>query len=621
MSLKKMIEEKFPQQTNEDWEQSAEKALKGKSLETLSRNTYENIKLKPLYSREDLTEIPLSQYPGAEDFRRGSYAAGYLGEEWKVAQKVSASASEELAEKLLAAVAKGQTALAFQPEQLTNPEKISIAVGELYKKYPFSVDAAQSHRQLIQELGRLSESEKISGYIAADPLAIAAADKLNDRSIDELYENLNETAHSAAEHMPSLKTIMVNTAVYHNGGANGVQELAFALAAGVNHLQYFLGKGKKIEEILSKMLFKFAVGSNFFMEIAKLRAAKVLWGKVAEVYGAERDSKKIVISAETSSFTKSAYDPYVNVLRAGNEAFAAVLGGVQFLHVSPYNEPEGAYSPFSDRIARNTQLILMEEAHLLKVSDPAGGSWYVEHLTNELIDKAWELFLEIEELGGMAEALLTGWVQSQISQVHEKKQKDVHTRKKSIIGTNIYANPDEKPLQIEAEKTIENSKNVFKPIPQVRLSESFEGLRSLSEKLKEKGTRPQAGLICLGELKNHKARADFIAGFLAPGGVEAVRSGSVVNPEDAKAFIQETNCRHYFICGSNDQYDSMAVPLIKQLKESFPSAAIYLAGLPEESKRDEFKGAGIRGYIHVKSDCYETLLKMLNEMEVANNGQ
>ncbi|MFE4522648.1 methylmalonyl-CoA mutase subunit beta [Cytobacillus firmus] len=620
MSLKKMIEEKFPQQTNEDWEQSAEKALKGKSLETLSRNTYENIKLKPLYSREDLAERPLSQYPGIEDFRRGSYAAGYLREEWKVAQKVSASASEELAEKLLDAVSKGQTALAFQPEQLTNPEKISIAVGELYKKYPFSVDAGQNHRQLIEELAKLTESEKITGYIAADPLAISAADKMNDRSIDELYENLNETVSVAADHMPSLKTIMVNTAVYHNSGANAIQELAFVLAAGVNHLQYFLGKGKKIEEILSKMLFKFAVGSNFFMEIAKLRAARVLWGKVAEVYGAERDSKKMVISAETSSFTKSAYDSYVNVLRAGNEAFAAVLGGVQYLHVSPYNEPEGAHSPFSDRIARNTQLILMEEAHLLKVSDPAGGSWYVEHLTNELIDKAWELFLETEEMGGMAEALQTGWVQNQLSQVLEKKQKDVHTRKQSIIGINIYANPDEKPLQIEAE-TIENSKSVIKPIPQVRLSESFEGLRNLSERLKEKGIRPQAGLICLGDLKNHKTRADFIAGFLAPGGVGAVRSGSVVNQEDAKAFIQETNCRHYFICGSNDQYDSMAVPLIKQLKEAFPSAAIYLAGLPEERKRDEFRGAGIRGYIHVKSDCYETLLTMLNEMEVANNGQ
>ncbi|EWG10721.1 methylmalonyl-CoA mutase family protein [Cytobacillus firmus] len=620
MSLKKMIEEKFPQQTNEDWEQSAEKALKGKSLESLSRNTYENIKLKPLYSREDLAESTLSQYPGAEDFRRGSYAAGYLREEWKVAQKVSASASEELAEKLLDAVSKGQTALAFQPELLTNPEKISIAVGEIYKKYPFSVDAGQNHRQLIEELVKFTESEKITGYIAADPLAISAADKMNDRSIDELYENLNETVSVAAEHMPNLKTIMVNTAVYHNGGANAVQELAFALAAGVNHLQYFLGNGKKIEEILSKMIFKFAVGSNFFMEIAKLRAARVLWGKVAEVYGAERDSKKMVISAETSSFTKSAYDSYVNVLRAGNEAFAAVLGGVQYLHVSPYNEPEGAHSPFSDRIARNTQLILMEEAHLLKVSDPAGGSWYVEHLTNELIDKAWELFLETEELGGMAEALQTGWVQNQLSQVLEKRQKDVHTRKHSIIGTNIYANHDEKPLQIEAE-TIENSKSVIKPIPQVRLSESFEGLRSLSERLKEKGIRLQAGLICLGELKNHKARADFIAGFLAPGGVEAVRSGSLENPEDAKAFIQETNCRHYFICGSNGQYESQAAPLIRHLKEAFPSAAVYLAGLPEETKRAEFKDAGISGYIHVKSDCYETLATMLNEMEVANSGQ
>ncbi|UOE54334.1 methylmalonyl-CoA mutase family protein [Cytobacillus oceanisediminis] len=620
MSLNKMIQEKFPQQSIDDWEQSAEKALKGKSIESLSRNTYENIKLKPLYSKEDLTTGALSQYPGAEDFRRGSYAAGYLSEEWKVAQKINASSSEELADKLLAATNKGQTALAFEPEHLKNPEKISVAVGELYEKYPFSVDAGPNQHLLIAGLGALKEREKVSGYIAADPLAIAAADSLNDRSIDELYENLNETVSVAAENLPSLKTIMVNSVVYHNGGANAVQELAFSLAAGVNHLQYFLEKGKSTEEMLSKMVFKFAVGSNFFMEIAKLRAARVLWGKVAEAYGAEGDSKKMVISAETSFFTKSAYDSYVNMLRAGNEAFAAVLGGVQYLHVSPYNDPEGSQSPFSERIARNTQLILMEEAHLLKVSDPAGGSWYIEHLTNELISKSWELFLEIEEHGGMADALQTGWVQDQISQVLEKKKKDVHTRKQSIIGTNIYANPDEKPLQTEME-TVHNSRSDLKSIPQVRLSESFEGLRSLSERLKGKGIRPELGLICLGALKDHKARADFISGFLAPGGVDAVKSGSVYNPEDAEAFIQKTNCRHYFICGSNEQYESMAVPLIKQLKEAFPSAAIYLAGLPEDRKKDEYKSAGISGYIHVKSDCYETLLNMLNEMEEASNGQ
>ncbi len=615
-----MIQEKFPQQSIDDWEQSAEKALKGKSIESLSRNTYENIKLKPLYSKEDLTTGALSQYPGAEDFRRGSYAAGYLSEEWKVAQKISASSSEDLADKLLAATNKGQTAIAFEPELLKNPEKISVAVGELYEKYPFSVDAGTNQHLLIAGLGAVKEREKVSGYIAADPLAIAAADSLNDRSIDELYENLNETVSVAAENLPSLKTIMVNSAVYHNGGANAVQELAFSLAAGVNHLQYFLEKGKSTEEMLSKMVFKFAVGSNFFMEIAKLRAARVLWGKVAEAYGAEGDSKKMVISAETSFFTKSAYDSYVNMLRAGNEAFAAVLGGVQYLHVSPYNDPEGSQSPFSERIARNTQLILMEEAHLLKVSDPAGGSWYIEHLTNELISKSWELFLEIEEQGGMADALQTGWVQDQISQVLEKKKKDVHTRKQSIIGTNIYANPDEKPLQAEME-TVQNSRSDLKPILQVRLSESFEGLRSLSERLKGKGIRPEAGLICLGALKDHKARADFISGFLAPGGVDAVKSGSVYNPEDAEAFIQKTNCRHYFICGSNEQYESMAVPLIKQLIQAFPAAAIYLAGLPEDRKKDEYNNAGISGYIHVKSDCYETLLNMLNEMEAASNGQ
>ncbi|WP_332249048.1 methylmalonyl-CoA mutase subunit beta [Bacillus sp. J33] len=619
MSLKKMMEERFPEQSLEDWKQNAEKALKGKPVESLCRNTYENIKLKPLYLKEDVEAGALSQYPGKADFRRGSHASGYLSEEWKVAQKISAATSEELSKKLHDAVGKGQTALAFLPDQLKNPKEIREAIGILYKEYPFSLEANQNQQLLIEELAKLEESDRISGYIARDPLAIAAASKSNDRSIDELYDLWAGTISMAAAKMPKLKTVMVNAAVYHNGGANAVQELAFAVAAGVNHLQYFLEKGQHINDILPKVVFKFAIGSNFFMEIAKLRAARVLWGKVASAYGAAEDTGKMVISAETSFFTKSAYDPYVNMLRAGNEAFAAVLGGVQYLHVSPFNEPEGS-SPFSDRIARNTQLILREEAHLLKVSDPAGGSWYIEHLTNELIEKAWTLFLEIEERGGMAETIKSGWVQDQISQVIHKKIQDIHTRKQSIIGTNIYANPDDKPLQVKNE-AIDNDSSAIKRISQVRLSESFEGLRVASENLKRKGIHPEAGLICLGPLKDHKARADFITGFLAPGGIKTVKSAPIKDHAAAEAFIHESNCRHYFICGSNDQYDSMALPIIRHVKEAFPDAAIYLAGLPEENKKKDFAAAGIEGFIHIKSNCYETLSGMLNELEVASSGQ
>jgi methylmalonyl-CoA mutase len=621
MSLKNMMEARFPEQTMEDWKQNAEKTLKGKSVESLSKTTYENIKLKPLYSKEDVESRILSQYPGEGDFRRGSNAGGYLSEEWKVAQKISALTTDELSEKLLAATEKGQTALSFHPDQLEDLKEISQNVGGLYKNHPFCVEAYHNQKLLIVELAKLEDSEKISGYIACDPLAIAAAAKLNDRSIDEAYDQWIDTISLAAEKIPKLKTIMADSAVYHNGGANAVQELAFAVASGVNHLQYFLDKGRNLEDILSKMVFKFSIGSNFFMEIAKLRAARVLWSKVADAYGASEDSKKMVISAETSFFSKSAYDPYVNMLRAGNEAFAAVLGGVQYLHVSPYNEPEAnSDSLLGDRIARNTQLILKEEVHLLKVSDPAGGSWYVEHLTNELTEKAWALFLEIEDREGMAEALKSGWVQEQISQVLEKRKQDIETRKQSIIGTNIYANLDDKPLQAKI-KTVPKNSGGIQPIPQIRLSESYESLRRASENLSRKGISPEAGLICLGPLKDHKARADFITGFLAPGAIRAVKSESVEDPETAAAFIKESNCRHYFICGSNEQYDGMALPIIKYVKEAFPDTELFLAGLPENSKQSEYTEAGVKGFVHIKSNCYETLLSLLKELEVASNGQ
>lgn len=621
MSLKNMIEETFPHQTMEDWKQNAEKTLKGKSVESLSRNTYENIKLKPLYSREDLDIHSLSQYPGEADFRRGANAGGYLSEEWKVAQKISASSAAELSEKLRSALEKGQTAIAFHSERIEDLKEINKAVADFYTKYPFSVEVYRNQPQILSELTKLDSSEKISGYIAMDPLAASVCGKLNERSIEKAYDQCAKTASTAAEKMPKLRTILADSTVYHNGGANAVQELAFATASGVSHLQQLLDRGLSLQDILSKMVFKFSIGSNFFMEIAKLRAARMIWGKVTEAYGASGDEQKMIISADTSFFSKSVYDPYVNMLRAGNEAFAAVLGGVQYLHVSPYNEPEANESPLSDRIARNTQLILREEAHLRKVSDPAGGSWYIEYITNELTKKAWSLFLEIEDLNGMAEALKTGWIQEQISHVLLKRRHDIHTRKQSIIGTNIYANPDDKPLEVKMTSGQNTGQSNIQPVPQIRLSESFEALRSASKNLSRNGKQPKAGLICLGPLKEHKARADFIAGFLAPGGIKAVKSDSIEDWESAAGFIKETNLKHYFICGSNEQYDKFALALIKKIIAADLDVSIYLAGLPEERKQQEYTEAGVKEFIHIKSNCYDTLLSLLNELEVASNGQ
>ncbi|MFE8702551.1 methylmalonyl-CoA mutase family protein [Cytobacillus sp. FJAT-54145] len=600
-----MLDVQFPKLTNEQWAEKAEESLKGKSLKKLSTDTYEGIKLKPLYSREDQEIDSISEYPSQSDYRRGKNALGYVGNEWKVAQRITAQSPDELKMKLKIAIEKGQMAISFAVNEKV-VDNLSTTVGSLHEEYPYFIDAKEYQTSILQELKSLPNYGNGTGVIGRDPISQLV--ETGSKDLD--YDKWAEVIKQADQDYPNIKTILVNTTPYHNGGANAVQELAFAVSGGVNHLQHFIEQGLTADKILSKLVFHFSVGANFFMEIAKLRAARVLWSKIAEVYGGNEENRGMTISAQTSYFTKTVYDPYVNMLRAGNEAFAAVLGGVQYLHVSPFNEPEGKATPFSDRVARNTQLILKEESFLTKAIDPAGGSWYVEHLTNELVEKAWELFLMIEERGGIVEALKEGWIQEEISKVKKKRQKDIFNRKQTIVGTNMYANLQDKPLNQEG--PVEHGEGMS--IQQDRLSTPYEQLRRRAERLAEKGFEPEVGLVCIGKLKDHKPRADFIAGFLAPGGVKSVVSKELTTKEDIMSFIQESKLKHYCICGSNTQYNEWEFEVLNDIKQSNPEIHLYLAGKPDEEE-EQWMNGGIEQFIHLRSDCYQTLSSLLNKME------
>ncbi len=429
----------------------------------------------------------------------------------------------------------------------------------------------------------------------------------------------------ANKKLPNLRTVLVNSTPYHNGGANAVQELGIAAAAGVFYLESL--SGLDVEQVLNKLVFNFSIGSNYFMEIAKLRAARIIWNKIAEAYGAKEPSRGMQIAAETSLFSKTVYDPYVNLLREGNEAFAAVVGGIQYLHVNSFDKITGS-SPFSERIARNMQLILQEEAQLKKVIDPAGGSWYVEQLTNELAQKAWAFFQEIEENGGILAVLKTNWLQNKISAVYEKRKHDIFTRKQSIIGTNVYANLDEtvsknKNIQTTTCTATSQKEGVsIQGIPQLRLSQPFEGLRKRAEELNEKsGVQPLVGLICLGTLKQHKARLDFVRGFLSAGGVTVHTSEPVHTVEEALVFVTKSTTKHFCICGTNEQYDVLGIEVLQSIKAKFADRTIYLAGLPDKEDQMKWIENGLKQFIHVKSNCFETLSFILSEMEESLNEQ
>ncbi|MEH7253182.1 methylmalonyl-CoA mutase subunit beta [Neobacillus niacini] len=619
MSLR---DQSFPIKTQDDWKTKAEESLKGKSIETLKSNTYENIILKPLYSRGNVQKAP--DYPGGSDFRRGIDSLGYVANEWKVAQRISYKSADELKAKLHEGVEKGQTALSFEVSETLFEAKQTLPeiLGDLPSKYPIAVNGKGLQSGMLAAIAEHEEmANQVTGYVGKDQISLFAEDGLIR---EDYFNGWIEDIKNANEKLPHLRTVLINTSIYHQGGANAVQELGIAVATGTFYLQQLLESGMKLEESISKMIFQFSIGSNFFMELAKLRAARILWDKITKVYGAEVQFRGMQIAAETSTFTKTAYDPHVNILRAGNEAFAAVVGGVQYLHVTAFDDVLGS-SYLSERIALNTQNILKEEAHLQKVVDPAGGSWYVEALTTELAEKSWQYFQEIEAKGGMLEVLKSGWLQDEISSVYSKRKQDIFTRKQSIVGTNVYANLAETvaPAQGKiADNYFKNgSSNIkIKAITNRRLSEPFEVLRKISERIKVKvGSNPAIGMICLGELKQYKPRLDFMKGFLAAGGLTVAESESITSLEAAKQFIVKQDTKYFCLCGSNAQYESIGHEILTALNHEFADSVFYLAGLPEKEQQARWMNEGVKQFIHLKSNCYETLSSILTEMEVAQD--
>jgi len=440
-----------------------------------------------------------------------------------------------------------------------------------------------------------------------------------------------------------LKTIIIDTVPYHMAGANAVQELAMALAEAVFYLEWLTENGWTAQEVAEKLVFHFAIGSAFFMEVAKLRAFRKIWTAVSKEYGLTGEGVKVTISAETSRFTLSKLDKHVNILRTGNEAFAAVLGGVEYLQVVPFDELSGKPGILGERIAKNIPLLLTFESHLDKVVDPAGGSYYVESLTTELGTKAWELFLQVEEKGGILEALKSGWLQQEIANVMEKRSEDLATRKQSMIGTNIYSDLNEevvfsvneaqetggnitvKTFQELLEQTggetalrniaVQQSGEPITAVAVKRLAEPFERLRERAKNLQDQGKTVQAGLICLGKLKDFKPRADFVSGMLSAGGISVLLSNECATIEDAIKFVQDSSLPYYCICGKDDAYSEFGPALVQRMKEANEGIQVEIAGkLPAEAA-EEWKTAGLDGAVYARQNILNKLSSLLTIWE------
>ncbi|SFA53963.1 heterodimeric methylmalonyl-CoA mutase small subunit [Anoxybacillus pushchinoensis] len=659
----------FPIPKYDEWEQEAEKSLKGKPLEKLVTTTYEQLQIKPIYIRSDIETTP-EQYPGFPSYVRGTEPDGYMKKPWAVSQAISAKSPKEWNEIATYDIARGQTEihlildeLGFSITSLGDVETMFSGIS--LSDYSIRLDAgacslsvlalfiAYFHKQQLP-------LDSLRGTIGMDPLSALAIKGELPTSLSTLYDVMADVTRWAKEQLPLIKTIIVHGEPYHHGGANAVQELAFSFATAVEYINECLKRGLTVDEVAERMSFSFAIGADFFMEIAKLRAARAMWSNIIQAFGGSERAQKMSLHARTSYFTKTVYDPYVNMLRASAEAFAAIVGGANSLHVSPFDEAIRPADEFSRRIARNTQLILLEEAHIGKVIDPAGGSYYVETLTAQIAEAAWKLFQQIEAKGGMTKALQAGVVQAEIENIAKLREQNVKMRKERIIGTNVYANVAEPKPNIQSVsstkdesydgETMERTGNwldsaiafarrratargidaalamtspsiAISPVRQWRLSEPFEQLRQAAERhLETHGKRPTVHLINLGAIAHHKARADFMSGFFEAGGFAVVKNDGYMSVDEAIKGALEADGTHYIICGTDESYPEAVPAIAKALKDANPPRNVYVAGKQPLEIETTFIEAGVDGFIHIGSNCYETLVAFMKEMGVALDG-
>ncbi len=469
------LREDFLVPTLEQWHAECVKLLKGVPFEKkMVTPTYEGITLQPLYTAADTASLEATGgMPGARPFLRGTRPLGYRQQPWQVAQELPYPAYEDFNDALRHDLARGQDTVVLvidaagqaglDPDQAPAAkvghggtsvaslrglrkalERIDLAAHPVHIE---SGSAALTYAALLVALARERglDPRRLRGSVGLDPLGGLAQLGQLPLALVRAYDELGLLTRWAADHAPDLRTVAAYGHPYHDAGASAVQELAFTLAAAVNHLRELEERGVAVETAAPRILCGFSVGTHFFMEIAKLRAARVLWSRIIGACGGEEYAQALSLHARTSRFGQTVCDPHVNIVRGTTEAMAAILGGVDSLHVAPFDEALGLPDAFSRRLARNTHTILREESHLDLVVDPAGGTWYVEALTAQVASAAWALFQEVETRGGLVAALKSGWVQSEIGRTAQARREHLACRKDVLVGTTKYANPQERP--------------------------------------------------------------------------------------------------------------------------------------------------------------------------------
>ena len=603
----------FPPVPTEKWEEVITADLKGADYERkLVWRTGEGFNVRPYYRAENLEGIQfLGSQAGEFPFVRGTRTHN----RWHVHQTVAVECPKEANAEALKLLNSGVDSLGFSiaKEGFTAADldellrEISIPAVELTFCGVQTGNVAGLVLDKLEKEGLMADAHVA---FCIDPLVKGLSQKGDFCSPDgekcfakivSLIERTREYKH--------LRIVTVSAGIFSNAGSTIVEELAFALSAGNDYLARLTDAGVDADTAARKLRFSFSVTSNYFMEIAKFRAARMLWANIVKGYApAKNCACKMMIHARTADWNQTVYDPYVNMLRGTTEAMSATIAGVHSLEVTPFDAAFENPTEFSKRIARNVELLLKNESHFDQVVDPAGGSYYVENLTQSIAAEAWKLFLEIEEKGGYTAAYKAGFVKERIAASAAAKDKAIATRRQTLLGANQYPNFTEvadKAITAEAVTRKQAEGNTLAPY---RGAMAFEEMRLHVDR---SGKQPKAFMLTCGSLAMARARAQFSCNFFGCAGIRVQDNTFFKSIEEGAKAALESKAEIVVVCAADDDY-AEAAPKVKELLGG--KAILVVAGAP--ACMPELEAQGITNFINVKSNVLETLKFYLKEMGI-----
>ncbi len=604
---KELLFDQFPPVSTEEWRAKVEADLKGAPFEKkLVWRTNEGFNVQPMYRAEDIAGLKTTDsLPGEFPYVRGTRTDN----DWFARQDIIASSPEEANRIALDVLNKGVTSLGFSIKEASEEELKTLLAGikidavELNfnvcpkKALPFAV--------LLVDYIKAEGAEKtFVGSIDFNPFRKALKHGTAfPGDIAAMAVELLDTVKGVSE----LKVLSVDSVMLSNAGAYIYQELGYALAWGAEWMTMLTEKGIDPAEVAARIKFNMGVSSNYFMEIAKFRSARMLWAQIVKQYGVADELCKMAVHAETSRFNQTVYDAYVNLLRSQTECMSAALAGVDSITVTPFDTPYKTPDEFSERIARNQQFLLKEESHLDKVVDPAGGSYYVETLTVAIAEQAWKVFLGVEEEGGFLAQINNGAIQKVIRETSEKRHTDVARRKEILLGTNQFPNINE----MAAEKIVNDGacgcgcghshgeENNGEGLPVARAASDFEALRLATEAA---SNRPKVFMLTIGNLAMRLARAQFSTNFFGCAGYEIIDNLGFDTVQQGVDAALEKGADVVVLCSSDDEYAELAPEAFKYLDGR---AEFVVAGAP--ACMEDLKAVGIKDFVHVRCNVLDVL--------------